>query len=357
MTCSLYITAFKGIGRVAVRELRDQFGDALKKIRTHRVRDYDIAHFDWNGDIADLKQLGTVEDVFYFLTEVPLTGAREDLQNIQETISAIPLDPALAAHRQFNGPTRGRTSYRVVVQADHQPWQSYRRAHLHAPVEQAIQDRYGRWRRVPDNADLEFWVQQIDKQALIGLRLSDRTMRHRTYKTATLPAALRPTIARALSLLTRPEPGDIFLDPMCGTGTILIERALSGRYASLLGGDIDEAAVQATLENFGTRHKPRDIRQWDARTLPLPDQSVNKIATNPPWGRQLSLPDEARSLYTPLLIEIDRVLQPNGTVAILTSEWTALKQAIEPTGLTLTDQIKDIAVLGRRADIFVLQKI
>ena len=353
---TLYTTSFKGIGQITVRELRSLFGDALHKIRTHKVRDYDIVQFDWTEDPQNLKLLGTTEDVFYYLSTVPLTGDKTDLQNFQDALTPNLIDPALLVHRQFHGLPHGRTSFRVIVQADHQPWQNYRRTKMQEAVELGICSRYNKWRVLPDNANLEFWVQQIDNQALIGLRLTDRTMRHRTYKTANLPASLRPTIARAMVHLSQPAPDDIFLDPMCGAGTLLIERALAGRYALLQGGDIDKTAIQTTLDNFGKHHKPYEIQQWDARSLPLPKQSVHKVVTNPPWGRQLSAPSELRPLYTSLCKEIDRVLKPSGIAVLLTSEWKTLKPAISRTQLTLVEQIKNIIVMGRHADIFVFQK-
>ena len=301
-----------------------------------------------SGRSAGVAPTGTVEDVFLHLADVPLSGEREDLNTIGEIPDLI---PSLNVHRQFNGLPRGRTKYRVIVQASMQGWQSYRRNQMQGAVERAVHRRFPKWRLVPDDAHVELWLQQTGRQVRLGLRLTDRTMRHRTYKIANRPASLRPTIARALVQLTRPEDGDVFLDPMCGAGTVMIERALAGRYALVQGGDIDEQAVAGTLENFGNRHKPRDVYHWDARQLPLPHQSVDKVATNPPWGRQVGSVFELRTLYASAFAEIDRVLRPNGVVAVLSSEWNAIKSALAQTNLTLIEQIKDIAVLGRRADI------
>lgn len=351
-----YTTSFQGIGQITTRELRHQFGNAPTKIRTHRVRDYDIVLFDWPHQTEPLLQLGTTEDIFFHLATLPLTGDKKDLKILQEALLPSIIENALKAHRQTQGPPRGRTTYRVIVQANIQSWQNYRRSHMQEAVTQNIQSHYGKWRVVPDDASLEFWLQQTGKEVLLGLRLTDRTMRHRTYKSANRPASLRPTIARAIVQLTRPQDDDIFLDPMCGAGTLLIERALTGRHQMLYGGDIQEQAVADTLENFGNKHKPRDIQLWDARKLPLPDQSINKVAFNPPWGRQIGNKSELQTLYKTTLSEIDRVLQIGGIVALLTSEWDTLKRILPKTNLTLTDHIKAIRVLGHQADIFVLQK-
>lgn len=351
-----YTTSFRGIGQITTRELRQKFGNAPKKIRTHKVRDYDIILFDWPDKPSPLVTLGTTEDIFFHLATIPLKGEKNDLKSLQETLQIATIETALRAHREIQGPSKGRTTFRVIVQAQMQSWQKYRRSHMQQAIEQNVHSHYPKWRLVADDSALEFWLQLTGKEALLGLRLTDHSMRHRTYKTANRPASLRPTIARAVVQLTRPQDNDIFLDPMCGAGTLLIERALAGRHEMLYGGDSEQEAVADTLENFGNKHKPHTIQHWDARKLPLPNQSVNKVAINPPWGRQLGSPSQLQSLYQSTFSEIDRVLQTGGIVSVLTSEWDLLKRVLSKTDLTLIDHIKEISVLGRRADIFVLQK-
>ena len=351
-----YTTSFRGIGQITTRELRQQFGNLPKKFLAHKVRDYDIVQFDWPDQPAPLLNLGTTEDVFFHLATIPLAGDKTDLKTVEEITERAKIEFALGAHREIHGAPRGRTSYRVIVQAQMESWQKYRRSHLQQAVEKNIHGHFSKWRLVPDDSNLEFWLQVIGKEAILGLRLTDHTMRHRTYKTANRPASLLPTIARAVVLLTRPQETDIFLDPMCGGGTLLIERALAGRHHMLHGGDIDEEAVSDSLENFGKKHKPHNLQHWDARKLPLPDQSINKVATNPPWGRQIGSSSDIQKLYASTFSEIDRVLQTGGIVSVLTSEWDTLKRVLSRTNLTLIDHIKEISVLGRRADIFVLQK-
>jgi tRNA (guanine6-N2)-methyltransferase len=79
-----------------------------------------------------------------------------------------------------------------------------------------------------------------------------------------LPASLRPTVAAAMVLLSDPRPDDVFLDSMCGGGTLLIERAQFGRYGLLLGGDIEPRALEASRRNIGPRYRPIQIHHWDA---------------------------------------------------------------------------------------------
>lgn len=191
---------------------------------------------------------------------------------------------------------------------------------------------------------------------LVGLRLTDRTQRHRTYKQANLPGSLRPTIAYALAYLTKPEADDLFLDPMCGAGTVLIERARAGRYQKLFGGDISSDAVEATVANLGKQHKPWDVKVWDARKLPLDDDSVDKIAVNLPWGRQIGTAADNQRLYRDFIHEAERVLRPGGRVVVLTSQWELLRRVLADSELLVEKHLTNISVLGWHADIFVCTK-
>ena len=45
--------------------------------------------------------------------------------------------------------------------------------------------------------------------------------------------------------LTGPEDDDVFLDPMCGAGTVLIERGSIARHRLLVGADNNPEALAA----------------------------------------------------------------------------------------------------------------
>ncbi|MEE2754910.1 MAG: methyltransferase [Candidatus Latescibacterota bacterium] len=354
-THPIYVTSFKGLGVLTLRELRNRFGINKAKVERGFVRDYEINRFamDHTDDIGTLR---TTEDVFYELGTANLTGQRGDETLIENLISVAPIEEAIGCKRAFTPKSRpGAPTFRVIIQADDAPWRRYRRERLEQAAVKAISLRYRKWRRVEDDSLVEIWIQLIDQTALIGMRLTDRTMRHRDYKTANLPGSLRPTIAAAAVLLSKPTDTDIFLDPNCGAGTILLERALDRPYQNLLGGDIRQEALDATRENFGNRHKPCKFRTWDATSLPLGDGSVNRVVTNPPWGRQVSAGQNVTEYYKQFLLETQRVLSPWGKAIILTSEWRAMQNGLKTCqALKIGEQIKGISVMGRKADMFSL---
>jgi 23S rRNA G2445 N2-methylase RlmL len=205
----------------------------------------------------------------------------------------------------------------------------------------------------PDEAPIEIWLQQSGHELIAGLRLNTAEDRQHGGRQVNRAAALRPSIAASMVRTSGISDNDVFMDPMCGTGTLLLERAVMGRYELLLGGDSDRAAVNAAVANFGPRHKPRRIEVWDATALPIEVGSVDKVCTNLPWGRQIGNSFDLPELYRGVLRELARVVRPGGRIVIITSEWSLFKRIMrEQPGLRLEATYSDIEVLGRRADIF-----
>ncbi|MGB0061967.1 TRM11 family SAM-dependent methyltransferase, partial [Candidatus Binatus sp.] len=155
--------------------------------------------------------------------------------------------------------------------------------------------------------------------------------------------------------LSEPREDDVVLDPFCGAGTILIERAHLGRYAVLLGSDRDAAALAAARVNVGARYKPIQLENWDAGALPLGDASVNKIVTNLPWGIRYGSHGENRKLYPLWFKEFARVLKRGGAMVLLTSEWRLMRE-LERTRKIAPSKIIRVSVLGKPAAIYICHK-
>jgi tRNA (guanine6-N2)-methyltransferase len=117
--------------------------------------------------------------------------------------------------------------------------------------------------------------------------------------------------------LVKVLPGQKVLDPCCGTGTILVEAAKCRAIAQ--GGDAHRAAVEVAQLNTRTANVVARIEQWDARALPLPDDYIDRIVTNLPWGRQVRVDRDLASFYKGVCGELHRVLSSAGRIAILTN--------------------------------------
>ena len=355
-----YAQTMPGVEEIAWLEIRDRcpgtsFGEYL-----YAKDQNGIVVFDYAGDIDTLLELRTAEDVFLQGVSAPkMSRGKSDLGQITQLVARGETfgraANAMLRWRRFSTPP----TYRVISRkyGQHQ----YRRKDLEAAVLRGLQARYPRWTPVSDGGQVEIWANLLGSHLLIGLRLSDRTMRHRYNKRVELPASLRPSMAGAMVYLTEPEAGDVFLDPMCGSGTIMLERIHSGPYQEILGGDYDQTRVDATRQNLPQRRKGRkaariEVRQWDARELPLTDGSVSKVATNLPFGKQIGTQQELEALYGTVLFELARVVAPGGRIVLLSSEYELVKQLLRrvPELEILTGY--SVATLGTWARIYVIRR-
>jgi tRNA (guanine10-N2)-dimethyltransferase len=120
------------------------------------------------------------------------------------------------------------------------------------------------------------------------------------------PGSMDPLLARALANAAGARPGATVLDPMCGTGGILVEAGLVG--ARVLGIDAQAKMVRGTRENLaryldGGWH----VARGDARSLPVADGSVDAVVFDAPYGRQSKIEGRLDELLLDALEEARRV--------------------------------------------------
>lgn len=355
---SYYVHTMPGLETVAGDEARARLpGVALQGFKQIPKRN-GLALLDYAGDPRDLMRLRTAEDIFIVAARLPKAPwGYEGLAAIFDSVvKSATLSPALELATRLRSTRRGRQGFRLITRliSVNQP---YRRADLQQSVEKAIERHTKRrWMAVAEGEQVEIWANLIGLDFICGIRLTDETMRHRGYQVEHLPASLRPSVAAGLAWLTDPQAEDVFLDPMCGAGTLLIERDLLARHRLLLGGDLNPQALAVSAANIGPRHKPRQLFHWDATRLPLADGSIHKIACNLPFGVQLGTPQEAAALYAAFVRELERVLAPRGRAALLSAQGRALPELIRQSAVLQSVKTYAVNVLGRDATITVLRR-
>jgi len=307
-----------------------------------------------------LRTLRCAEDIFVLAGyRYGLSRESAGLDQIRSASREAPfVEDALSARVAFQPASRAGRRLRFRVVARQVGEHEFRRADLKRVVELGIEERGDHtWRRDEEAADVEFWATQIDGELLLAIRLSDARMRHRDYKIAHRPGSLRPAVAAAMAWLSDPRDDDIFLDPFCGAGTLLIERAHLGRYRNLIGSDHDAGAVRAARENIGPRFKPVELHDdWDAGALPLADASVTKITTNLPWGIRHGSHAVNRRRYGDWLAEMNRVLAPEGKMVLLTAEWRLMRDLAD-RGVLVVEKMSRVTVLGAPASLYLCNKV
>ena len=96
------------------------------------------------------------------------------------------------------------------------------------------------------------------------------------------PVSLEPRLARSAVNIAAGTKDGILIDPMCGTGGILIESALSGR--ETLGIDFDPVMVEGCRQNIDWAEVEATVVRGDATRFEFPD-NVAAVVVDPPYGR------------------------------------------------------------------------
>lgn len=184
--------------------------------------------------------------------------------------------------------------------------------------------------------DIEFRV-ILSEKAVLGTLLSsvDRSAyeaRTPQNKPFFHPGVLMPRVARALTNLSGIKPGELILDPFCGTAGILVEAGLVG--AKVIGIDAQEKLVKGARMNLEAFKLDYVLMEGDACRMPFKDATIDAVVTDPPYGRSAAiLAESLETLYSCALEEIERILKPGG-IAIVVSDKAASEYG-EKAGLNV----------------------
>jgi len=232
--------------------------------------------------------------------------------------------------------------------------------------------------------DLRINVYVKHNQAIVSIDLSGESLHKRGYRVETTPAPLKEHLAAAI-LLTAEWPrlakqGWSLVDPMCGSGTFLIEAAMiaadiapgilrdyfgftywkqhdkeawqrlkaeaerrrhSGlsRLPAISGGDADLQAVEAAQANIEEAGLAGRIQVDQRRLLDWPAQKNNLaesglLVCNPPYGERMGNVNELHHIYESIGNIINECL-PAWRTTIITDN----AQLGKFTGLTLFDSV------------------
>lgn len=334
-----YVETVPGIGEVAWIEIRDrlprsEFGQFLFA-RDERG----IVYFKMSGSLSDLSSLRTVEAAYLVALYMPdISRGYRDLRRMQEQMmSTGEFGRAVNALSRFR--RRQVMTYRLQTHkyGQHQ----YRRDEFRGALIEAIEALYPRWQRVQKDADAAISANVFGSTILIGMHLFSPGERHES-RTSGL---LSPSLAAAMALLSEPQEGDIFVDPLCGFGSIVGERArLPGRL--ILGGDVAVSGVRRVAPGA-------TLVQWDGRALPLSAASASAVATRfvPVTADQLD------HYFRAWLSEIQRVLRPQARAVILTHEYEFFKDVIRDYAALEIRGGYSVTVAGQWGRIYIVERL
>ncbi len=167
------------------------------------------------------------------------------------------------------------------------------------------------------------------------------------------PGVLRPRIARALVNLAQVGEGDIIFDPFCGTAGILVEAGMLNAY--VIGLEVRQKIAIGASMNLRYFNADHDLILGDATSVPLEDECIDAIITDPPYGRSARI--EASSihhLYSESFREMYRVLK-RGSIAVIVSEMD-IKGHADESGFVIVERYFQRVHKSLTRNITILQK-
>ncbi len=206
-----------------------------------------------------------------------------------------------------------------------------------------------------DGPDHELRALFADDSCILGWLASESERgfgaRAPTEKPFFQPGSMSPLLARALANIAGARLGVTVVDPMCGTGGILVEAGLVG--ARVLGFDAQSKMARGAATNLGHYLDTGfATAQADATRLPLADSSVDGVVFDAPYGRQSKIEGDLQAVVTGALVEANRVA--SRTVVVGDRPWTDAARAAGWTVETTFERrvhrslTRHIAVLDRK---------
>lgn len=150
-------------------------------------------------------------------------------------------------------------------------------------------------------------------------RVSLLPLSARDWRVANYRGALDATVAAAICRSLGSGAKENFLNLMCGSATLLIERALLGPANQIIGVEISEEALRCAADNVAAARLNKRIKlyQDDVLKVRLDESSFNSIVVNFPWGEALGKKSALPALYSMTLERVDELAATGAKLAIL----------------------------------------
>lgn len=163
------------------------------------------------------------------------------------------------------------------------------------------------------------------------IRLTPRPLSTRAWRTFNMQGALNATIAVAMVEMSQPHASDRFLNLMCGSGTLLIERIAQGPAAVIVGVDTHVEALRGVLKNASIGNVAQRILLLDADATHTPflEETFDVICADLPWGQLTGSHEQNAILYPRFLEETTRIAAHNARLVVLTHEVTLFESVLE----------------------------
>lgn len=248
------------------------------------------------------------------------------LKRIKEFVSSLPIERFVKVSESF--------AVRPFRKGEHK----ITSVEIARTVGEAIFERLSRFGSPRVNLDhpaVIFRAELVGEVFFLGVDTTgDSSLHKRPWRVYDHPAHLKASIANALIELAEPDGGP-FIDPFCGSGTILIELALRGYEGRIIGLEKYRKHIRGAEMNAlaaGVLDRIEFIH-GDATKLSQYVESVDFAVSNLPYGLKIGRKSMIPRLYMAFFGELSKVLEKRGV--FITTEKRAIEKAITENGFKI----------------------
>ncbi|KAF1323994.1 Thump domain-containing protein 3 isoform x1, partial [Globisporangium splendens] len=321
---------------------------------------------------ADVMKLQSVQATLAFLvkSDAVITDDAAGLEQMAKLVTDANWEPALSLWRAHfpNGDAGAgapeKPTFRGSCVRDGR--HAYRSMEVAGEIGSAVIDKFS-WDVNLVAFDLEIVCILYHNFMITGISLADTSKikfcsrlanEDRKGVTADVKyiSTLRPSTTYLMFQLAEYKVGEVFLDSMCGVGTIPTWCAeFADNNVFSLGGELDDLAVSKAGQNAATSVRNTDIMQWDATALPLRSKSIDKVIVDMPFGVRCGNHRINNKIYPKLMKELIRVLRDGGRAVILVMSKKLFLSSFQHLPFCVA-QVHEVNIGGLAGGIYVLEK-
>jgi tRNA G10 N-methylase Trm11 len=210
-------------------------------------------------------------------------------------------------------------------------------------------------------SDAEFWIVHRTEGFCYFLK---RLSKHTVYEKILNKGELHPEIAFLMNWFSETNKNDIRLDPFCGNGSIPLKRILHFPTKYVYAFDIDRKMIKIVNNKISRKKSLSNlnnisVKQVDIKDLnnELPNESIDKIVTDPPWGLYENTKIDIENFYIMIFDKMEKVLKNSGIIVLLIGRNIDIEIIIKKyINLTILQKY-DVLISGKKANIVKIKKI
>jgi SAM-dependent methyltransferase len=178
------------------------------------------------------------------------------------------------------------------------------------------------------------------------------------YRVSDVGASINPVVGACLARLVRRGDRSVVVDPTCGSGTLLIERAMLDSATMLSGIDISPTAIRAATGNIIAAGLAARIavRQGDGGDATAWPERCDEVLANLPFGMRTE-DRNLDGLYRRIVGNIARTLNPGGRALLYTTNAKTIIALLRRTPKLKVIEERRVESGGVQVGLWIVERV